>query len=378
MSQVELGGRELTLQRFPATDNASPLQAWDAADEYILQQASQPEGPVLVFNDAFGALTCALADAHPVTIGDSYIAHQATRRNLRLNGLDESGVVFQDTLAPLPSAPGLVLIKIPKQLALLEQQLQALRRVATPQTRIIAGGKTRDIHNSTLALFEKILGPTQTTLAWKKSRLIHCTFDAPPLAETAPTLIWPLEGTPWEIHNHANVFSRSGLDIGARLFLKHLPAEMDGELVDLGCGNGVIGLMLLEQNPQANITFVDESAMAVTSSRMNVEVNLPEAIARCRFQINDALAGESAEFYDAVLCNPPFHQQSAVTDHIAWQMFQDARRCLKFGGELRIVGNRHLDYHRKLKKIFGNCEIVGSNAKFVVLRAVKLLKSRAR
>jgi len=73
-----------------------------------------------------------------------------------------------------------------------------------------------------------------------------------------------------------------------------------------------------------------------------------------------------------VLCNPPFHQQHAVTDHLAWQMFRDAKRCLQYGGELRIVGNRHLDYHHKLKKLFGNCTLIASNQKFVVLRAVKM------
>ena len=49
-----------------------------------------------------------------------------------------------------------------------------------------------------------------------------------------------------------------------------------------------------------------------------------------------------------------------------------AKRCLQYGGELRIVGNRHLDYHHKLKKLFGNCTLIASNQKFVVLRAVKM------
>ncbi len=53
-----------------------------------------------------------------------------------------------------------------------------------------------------------------------------------------------------------------------------------------------------------------------------------------------------------VLCNPPFHQQHALTDNVAWEMFHHARRCLKINGELYIVANRHLDYFHKLKKIF--------------------------
>ena len=376
MSQVELNACELTLERYPPMPEEAPLQAWDAADEYLLQDLPQTDGPTLIFNDAFGALTCALAARNPWSISDSFIAQQAARHNLLLNQIPPDSVTFQDSLAPLPEAPGLVLIKIPKQLALLEQQLRALRTVVTPQTRIIAGAKARDIHNSTLALFEKILGTTTTSLAWKKARLIYGSVTLPALPASSETLNWKLDGTSWTIHNHANVFSRTGLDIGARFFMAHLPENVEGEMADLGCGNGVIGLTLLAQNPQAQVTFVDESYMALASSRLNVEHNLPDALPRCEFEVNNALAGIEPDRFHAVLCNPPFHQQHAITDHIAWQMFNDARRCLKYGGELRVVGNRHLDYYRKLKKVFGNCTTVATNNKFVVLKAVKLRKSR--
>lgn len=179
MSHLDNGFRSLTLQRFPATDDVNPLQAWEAADEYLLQQLDDTEirGPVLILNDAFGALSCALAEHKPYSIGDSYISELATRENLRLNGIDESSVKFLDSTADYPQQPGVVLIKVPKTLALLEQQLSALRKVVTPDTRIIAGAKARDIHTSTLELFEKVLGPTTTTLAWKKARLINCTFN---------------------------------------------------------------------------------------------------------------------------------------------------------------------------------------------------------
>ena len=49
-------------------------------------------------------------------------------------------------------------------------------------------------------------------------------------------------------------------------------------------------------------------------------------------------------------------------------MFNDARRSLKYGGELYVVGNRHLDYFRKLKRAFGNCTTIATNNKFVVLK----------
>ncbi|HBI4856613.1 23S rRNA (guanine(1835)-N(2))-methyltransferase RlmG [Salmonella enterica] len=373
MSHVDDGFRSLTLKRFPQTDDVNPLLAWEAADEYLLQQLDETEirGPVLILNDTFGALSCALAEHSPYSIGDSYLSELGTRENLRHNGIAESSVTFLNSTADYPQAPGVVLIKVPKTLALLEQQLRALRKVVTAQTRIIAGAKARDIHTSTLELFEKVLGPTTTTLAWKKARLINCTFSHPQLVDAPQTLSWKLEDTGWTIHNHANVFSRTGLDIGARFFMQHLPENLDGEIVDLGCGNGVIGLSLLAKNPQANVVFVDESPMAVDSSRLNVETNLPEAFERCEFMINNALSGVEPFRFNAVFCNPPFHQKHALTDNIAWEMFHHARRCLKINGELYIVANRHLDYFHKLKKIFGNCATIATNNKFVILKAVK-------
>lgn len=374
MSQLELSNRTLTLHRFPQMREESPLQAWDAADEYLLRHLDDApvNDPTLIFNDTFGALGCALAGEGVYSISDSWLNQQATRQNLALNGLDEGDVQLLDSLAALPAAPARVLMKVPKTLALLEQQLRALRAVVTPQTQIIAAGKAKDIHTSTLQLFEKVLGPTTTSLAWKKARLIYGTFTKPALAESDVIARWQLDGTDYQIGNHANVFSRGGLDVGARFFLQHLPSDLEGEIVDLGCGNGVIGLMALQQNPLAQVHFVDESYMAVASSLMNIEANRPQDLARSAFRVNNSLAGFPSDRLHAVLCNPPFHQQSAVTDHIAWQMLRDARRCLQDGGELRIVGNRHLDNYHKMKKLFGNCTTVASNQKFVVLRSVKM------
>lgn len=374
MSQLDLGTQQLELERYPQQEESTQLQAWEAADEYLLQQLENVDigdRPVLIFNDNFGTLACALHGHQPYSISDSYMSQLATRHNLKLNELDPEQVTLLDSLAELPASPAVVLIRIPKALALLEQQLRSLRNVVAPDTVIIAGAKARDVHTSTMQLFEKVLGPTRTSLAWKKARLIHCEVAdiVPPAAPE--TTNWTLDGTDWLIHNHANVFSRGSLDIGARLFLENLPHDLDGHIVDLGCGNGVIGLAALVQNPQAQMSFVDESYMAVASSELNVEHNLPQELDRCQFEVNNSLAGIERESVQAVLCNPPFHQQHAITDHTAWQMFCDAKRCLQVGGELRIVGNRHLDYHQKLKRLFGNCTLVASNKKFVILKAVK-------
>jgi 16S rRNA G1207 methylase RsmC len=377
MSRVELAGKNLLLERYPPTTDVN-LQAWEAADEYLLQQLAPrlidytpAQGPLLIINDNFGALACALHEYRPVCISDSFLGQEATRRNLRTNELDADALTLLGSLDPLPAAPAIVLLKVPKTLALLEQQLLALRAVVTPQTLIIAGAKARDIHHSTQALFEQILGPTRTSLAWKKARLIFTDIEDRPLPPNPYPTVWQMEETSYRIHNHANVFSRGSLDIGARFFIRHLPQGLSGQIADLGCGNGVVGLSALAGNPQAELLFVDESHMAIASSRLNIEYNRPADLARCQFRLGNSLEGIETASLQAVLCNPPFHQQQTITDQLAWQMFCDAERCLVCGGELWIVGNRHLGYHIKLQRLFGKVDCIASNQKFVILRATK-------
>lgn len=50
MSHIDNGFRSLSLKRFPETDDVNPLLAWEAADEYLLQQLDDTEisGPVLI------------------------------------------------------------------------------------------------------------------------------------------------------------------------------------------------------------------------------------------------------------------------------------------------------------------------------------------
>ncbi|MDO6549337.1 methyltransferase [Pseudoalteromonas carrageenovora] len=373
-TQAQLGDKTFTLERFPLDQKNRSLQAWDSADEYLINYVNEhhPEcRSLLILNDSFGALACYFNQLTVCSVNDSYISHQAAAYNLRENKLSTAEFTQLDSLSALPEGVDLVLIKIPRNVGFLQFQLSELSEVLTPGTPVIAAGKTKEIHNSTIKAFEQYIGETKTSLAVKKSRLILSTAKGGYKAADFP-VTWELEGTEFNITNHANVFSRDSLDIGARFFFNYLPQTTKAKsIIDLGCGNGVVGVMTLSRCPNASVTFVDESYMAVESARLNVELNQGDKFDNCEFIENDCLTGFERDSVDMVLCNPPFHQAQAVTDHIAWQMFKQAKDTLKEGGELRIIGNRHLDYHDKLNRMFGNCKLLGSNKKFVVLSATK-------
>ena len=371
---------EIEIGRYPV-EAREQLRAWDAADDYAARHLAEAAvtGEVVLLGDRWGALTTALAGLGPTQISDSHLGRQATLANLRRNVAPEvaAGVTLLSTRDEPPSRVDVLVVRVPKSLALLEDQLHRLAPAVRPDTVVVGAGMVSEIHTSTLRLFERILGPTRTSLAVRKARLILCTPDPAlprtpnpwPLRYQLPDGIGPLSGR--TVTNHAGVFCAERLDIGTRLLLRHLPDRKGPDrVVDLGCGNGVVGTAAALANPAAEVLFVDESHQAVASAEATFRTNTgPDA--KAEFVVGDALGAAPPDSVDLVLNNPPFHSHRATTDSTARRMFGTARAALREGGELWVVGNRHLGYHVRLRRLFGNCEVVASDPKFVVLRAVK-------
>ncbi|HET9172140.1 MAG TPA: methyltransferase [Actinospica sp.] len=351
----------------------------DAADDYLLRHLEETGvdlgGTVVVLGDRTGELLAALPmkDNRPVLITDSFLAMEAARARVG------DAATLLSTQDEPPARIDVLLIRVPKIHALLEDQLHRLAPRLHENSVVVGTGKATEIHTSTLNLFEQLVGPTRTSLAVRKARLI---FARPDVARTRPRNPWPLTyplpvdgklGTAAgrEVVNYAGVFCADRLDIGTRFFLQYLPVTGGGDhIVDLGCGNGIVGTAAALANPTARLTFVDESYQAVASARATFEANIADP-ADARFIVGDAMSPVADASVDLVLNNPPFHTHRATTDLVAWRMFTGARRALRPGGQLWVVGNRHLGYHVKLRKIFGNCETVAGSPKFVILRAIR-------
>jgi len=374
---LSLSSTELDLWRFPYSSQ-DQLRAWDAADELVLDHLlalSAPNASPLIVNDGFGALCAALQAYQPISWSDSWLAHQGLQANLQNNHLPVEHVTcLPSTTSPTGKFPWVVM-KVPKNLALFEDQLLRIRPCLAPDSRIWVAGMTKTMPRSVWQKLERIIGPTHTSQARKKARYVEVTFDSTlePGDNPYPTA-WHFDPLGLDMINHANVFSRERLDIGTRLLLQHMPKACDTatncvkDIIDLGCGNGIVGILAAQQHPGARLRFIDESYMAIASARANFEQrSLPKRTAH--FIVANGLYDCGAQQADLILCNPPFHAGHAVGDASAMAMFGEAARVLKVEGELWVVGNRHLDYHIKLKRWFKRVELVASNSKFVVLKA---------
>ncbi|MFT5578975.1 MAG: 23S rRNA (guanine1835-N2)-methyltransferase [Paraglaciecola psychrophila] len=370
------------------------LRAWDAADELIIdyffetvtannplpdatgeQQCPANDDRMLLVNDNFGALACALNHYSPDLWSDSVTARESCGYNTEHNQLKP--VAFINSIEQPPGYYRYVLIKLPKNNALLEQQLITLKMCIDSDTQVIAAGMTKHIQSAQFALFEKYLGTTTTSLAKKKARLLLVKPSTALLQESTENPYPSYYSEPsldLTLGNHANVFSRRNLDIGSRFMIEQYNQLPRSEsIVDLGCGNGVLGLVAKQRQLamfELNTTlhFVDESYMAIDSSADNYAQLFSDECAQ--FHPSISLQALGLADIDLILCNPPFHQQHTIGDHIAWSMFQHSRTALRKGGVLWVIGNRHMNYHAKLKKVFNNCQTIASNKKFIVLAAV--------
>ncbi len=367
------GPTDKNLKRYPlrkAVGREATLQAWDAADELLLEHAqslSLDGARVLILNDSFGALSCGLQAAAPAapttsaTYTDSYISARA----ISLNSGGRISAIHR--LSDLQGPYDFVFGRIPKNLSFFEDELCHLSAQLSPGGRVAFGVMVKHQAKGAFDLLDRIIGPTTTSLARKKARLIFAELKREPIRSPYPREV-EIEGFAEPFVQTSNLFSREQLDIGTRFFLEHIPEGDFETILDLGCANGIVGIRAKELNPASGVVFVDESAMAIESASANYERRFGQKPVTVW---TNCYEDQPAESLDLVLCNPPFHQGTSVGDHVAWQMFTDARHALNPGGLLRVIGNTHLRYPGALKKIFGNSEIVASNSKFTIVDAVK-------
>ena len=152
-------------------------------------------------------------------------------------------------------------------------------------------------------------------------------YTREPKSESRPTdCEYVYRGEKLTFRTDAGVFSRGEVDTGTRLLLEALPEEMRGEILDLGCGWGVIGISIARKWPETRVTMADVNLRALELSRENARKNRAEV--SC--VESDGMAELKDRTFDAVVTNPPIRAGKQVI----YQMFADAAKSMKHGGAL--------------------------------------------
>ena len=356
------------------------LRAFDGADQLLLEtlgrvQAAGATGRVLVVGDNFGALAVSVRHVSPTSWSDSAVTHLATKSNLAAqNDATVVRLVVDDR--ELVGPFDIVMWRIPRAVRVLRYQAAVLQRLMSNDSVVLAGGMDKHLPPDARTILEG-LGLVHTHPGARKAHVFQVRPDLTlPALQPLSLPVVEVPDYALTLHGGHQSFSPDRVDLGARVMASALATMPPTErIADLCCGGGILGIVAQQHQPTAVVHYFDESFSAIETARANVAANAPAPVGReSQFHWTDGMDAYDGDAFDAIVCNPPFHQDGAVTDAVSWHLFNEARNHLAPGGQLWVVGNRHLGYHLKLRRLFGNCVQVASHPKFVVLAAERALR----
>lgn len=185
------------------------------------------------------------------------------------------------------------------------------------------------------------------------------------LAHDVQELSVELLGLPLHFLTDAGVFSKNAIDYGSRVLLDNFQPEGAKTLLDVGCGYGTLALTLAKKYG-LKATLVDVNIRALDLAKKNADKNNIEVNGNFLSNIYDNVEGK----FDAIISNPPIRAGKEVVHTI----LSDAYEHLNDDGHLTIVIQKKQgapSAQKKMKDVFGNCEIVAKDKGYYILRSYK-------
>jgi 16S rRNA (guanine1207-N2)-methyltransferase len=349
----------------------------DPGTVLLVEQAKlSPTDKALVLSAGDPALTLGIAGrVASVHIYDiSYTALQRTRQQVAVRARDTSASVTlsQDVFPDPDSQFDVAFMAVPKGRDFARAQLWSAVRSLRPGGRLYIAGPTNGGAKSTIADANTLFGHGVTLTTRRRHRVgVSIRPDTQPDYPTD----WGSDPTcvqhqaldtpcgPLTVATMPGIFSWAHIDDGTAFLLKHLDdVEPGWDVLDVGCGNGVIGLALARQ--ARRVTMVDDNLLAVRCAREGVRAN---GFINADAQPGDVYDDLGDQQFDLIVSNPPFHKEFDVNTNVAHRVMRDARRVLRPGGRLVIVANAFLKYEDVMAKHLIKSRVIARNNRYIVI-----------
>lgn len=178
-----------------------------------------------------------------------------------------------------------------------------------------------------------------------------------------------LKGQQMTFTTDAGVFSRDRVDFGSKVMIEAIDerAFSTGEVLDVGCGYGPVGLSLAKANPSLHIDMIDVNERALELAKKNAELNGVSNVSIFLSSIYDQVEKQT---YGAVISNPPIRAGKQTVHKI----ITDAKEHLADNGVLIIVIQKKQgapSAKKVMEEIYGNVTRIGLDKGYWVLQSIK-------
>lgn len=168
-----------------------------------------------------------------------------------------------------------------------------------------------------------------------------------------------------KLYTDNGVFSKEHFDYGSKLLVNNfLKKEKSGRVLDLGCGYGVIGI-ILSQNKKLYIDMVDINNNAVNLTKENLKLNNIENATSFVSNIYSEIRNK----YDYIITNPPIR---AGKETIRTFLF-DAQNHISENGEIWFVMRKDHGVKSMMKELEKDykIEVVDKDKGFYIVKLKK-------
>ena len=187
----------------------------------------------------------------------------------------------------------------------------------------------------------------------------HYFSEKPEIKSEKKRIKYTIQNKKFEFITDNGVFSKSKVDFGTDLMLNEFLKKNRGlevekiKILDIGCGYGVVSVILKSFYPEISITLSDVNERALELSEENLK----------KYGISDYHIIKSSAFekitekFDVILSNPPIR----AGKDIIFKIYSEAYEHLNENGKFYcVIQTKHgaKSTQKKLMEIFGNCDTV--------------------
>ena len=197
---------------------------------------------------------------------------------------------------------------------------------------------------------------------------MHYFSEKPESAHKEMTIEGILRNKKLIFKTDTGIFSPKKIDKGTKILVEALELNKTDDVLDIGCGYGVVGIAIADE--VNSITMTDINKRAIKLAKENIKLNDTSKDKDITVVQGDLYENVKNKKYDVIISNPPIKAGKEIIHRI----IKEGKELLKDNGSIWVViqtkhGAKSLT--KFMEEVFGNVGIITIKGGYRVLRSKK-------